>query len=48
MPSYVNYFKTKTLKYVSNFYSQPKSSRKGNLITFLKLFLNAIIRNIKI
>jgi hypothetical protein len=34
--------------HVSNLCSWPKSSRKETNVTFLKLFLNAMIRNIKI
>jgi hypothetical protein len=41
-------FFKKIPKYVPNMCSQPKSSRKGNNVTFLKLFLNVMTMNIKI
>jgi len=38
----------KLSNHVSNLCYYPKNSREGSNITFLKLFLNAMIMNIKI
>jgi hypothetical protein len=41
-------FLKKFSNHVSNLCSWPKSSKKGTSVIFLKLFLNAMIKNIKI
>ncbi len=43
-----NKFPKKFSNHVSNLFSWPKMSRKTTNISFLKLFINAMIKNIKI